>query len=87
MILHVEVRACLNVLLHAAASLSPAVFRMEPFILAVEAKDMQAAQRFIRTARQAGFRESGATVGDTEGPTQRIMVGIRCSIRLEVTSC
>lgn len=43
---------------------------------------MQSGQRFIQTARQAGFRESGATAG---GPApQRVMVGIRCSIRLEV---
>jgi len=42
---------------------------------------MGTGQRFIQIARQAGFRESGATAG----ALQRVMVGIRCSIRLEVT--
>ena len=67
----------------AGQTLSPAVFRFEPFILALEARDMQAAQAFLHTARQAGFRESGATASG--GPPQRVMVGIRCSIRLEVS--
>ena len=67
----------------AGQTLSPAVFRFEPFILALEARDMQAAQAFIQTARQAGFRESGATASGA--PPERVMVGIRCSIRLEVS--
>ena len=67
----------------AGPALSPAVFRFEPFILAVEARDMQAAQRFIQIARQAEFRESGATTAGRS--PQRVMVGIRCSIRLEVS--
>ena len=67
----------------AGQTLSPAVFRFEPFILAVEARDMQAAQAFLQTARQAGFRESGATASGAA--PQRVMVGIRCSIRLEVS--
>ena len=67
----------------AGQALSPAVFRFEPFILAVEARDMQAAQAFLQTARQAGFRESGATASGA--PPQRVMVGVRCSIRLEVS--
>lgn len=67
----------------AGQTLLPAVFRFEPFILALEARDMRAAQAFIQTARQAGFRESGATVSGA--PLQRVMVGIRCSIRLEVS--
>lgn len=79
--------ATLHLLMEVTAAepaLAPAVFRFEPFILAVEARDMQAAQRLIQTARLAGFRESGAT---TAGPTpQRVMVGIRCSIRLEVNT-
>ena len=66
----------------AGPALSPAVFRFEPFILALEARDMQAAQRFIQVARLAGFRESGATTAGLA--PQRVMVGIRCSIRLEV---
>lgn len=66
----------------AGPALSPAVFRFEPFILAVEARDMQTAQRFIQIARLAGFRESGATTAG-QSP-QRVMVGIRCSIRMEV---
>ena len=67
----------------AGQDLSPAVFRFEPFILAVEARDMQAAQTFLQIARQAGFRESGATASGAA--PQRIIVGIRCSIRLEVS--
>ena len=63
--------------------LSPAVFRFEPFILAMEAQDMPAAQAFLQTARQAGFRESGAAASGA--PPQRVMVGVRCAIRLEVS--
>lgn len=68
----------------AGQTLSPVVFRFEPFILAVEARDMQAAQSFLQIARQAGFRESGATASGTA--PQRVMIGIRCSIRLEVST-
>ena len=56
------------------------MFRFEPYILAVESRDMQAAQRIIRIARLAGFRELGDT---TAGHfPQRVMVGIRCSIKI-----
>lgn len=61
---------------------SPLVFRFEPFILAAEARSMADAQRLIRCARDAGYRESGATGGDVS--ESRVIVGIRCSIRLEV---
>jgi tRNA wybutosine-synthesizing protein 3 len=59
---------------------SPLVFRFEPFILAAEARTMAHAQSLIRCARDAGYRESGATGGDDA----RVIVGVRCSIRLEV---
>lgn len=58
------------------------MFRFEPFILAAEARTMAAAQRLIKTAREAGYRESGVT-GDE---SSRVIAGIRCSIRLEVRS-
>lgn len=55
------------------------VFRFEPFIVAVECKDVAAAQLLVTTAVSCGFRESGITsVG------KRVMVAVRCSIRLEV---
>ena len=60
------------------------MFRFEPFILAVEARDIQAAQTILQIARQAGFRESGATASGAA--PHRVMVGIRCSIRLEVST-
>ncbi|EIE26282.1 Clavaminate synthase-like protein, partial [Coccomyxa subellipsoidea C-169] len=59
---------------------APLVFRFEPFILAAEARTADDAQRLIRCAREAGYRESGVT-GDESA---RVIAGIRCSIRLEV---
>ncbi|XP_020530122.1 tRNA wybutosine-synthesizing protein 2/3/4 isoform X2 [Amborella trichopoda] len=55
------------------------VFRFEPFILAVDCIDVASAQSLVSTAISCGFRESGIT-----GIGRRIMVSIRCSIRLEV---
>lgn len=62
-----------------SASWKQLVFRFEPFILAVECSDIDTAQQTIQVARLAGFRESGATIG-THG---RVIVDIRCSIRIE----
>ncbi|XP_020573877.1 tRNA wybutosine-synthesizing protein 2/3/4 isoform X2 [Phalaenopsis equestris] len=55
------------------------VFRFEPLIVAVECKDVMAAQELVATAIACGFRESGIT-----SMHKRVMVSIRCSIRLEV---
>ncbi|XP_068668114.1 tRNA wybutosine-synthesizing protein 2/3/4 isoform X2 [Aristolochia californica] len=55
------------------------VFRFEPFIVAVECKDVSSAQELVSTAIACGYRESGIT-----SLHKRIMVAIRCSIRLEV---
>ncbi|XP_010278689.1 PREDICTED: tRNA wybutosine-synthesizing protein 2/3/4 isoform X2 [Nelumbo nucifera] len=55
------------------------VFRFEPFILAVECKDIPSAQSLVSTAISCGFRESGIT-----SLHKRIIIAIRCSIRLEV---
>lgn len=55
------------------------VFRFEPFILALECSDISAAQSLVASAISCGFRESGITsIG------KRIMVALRCSIRMEV---
>jgi tRNA(Phe) wybutosine-synthesizing methylase Tyw3 len=60
---------------------APLIFRFEPFILAAEARTAADAQHLIRCARDAGYRESGVT-GDE---SSRVIAGIRCSIRLEVS--
>lgn len=55
------------------------VFRFEPFILALDCSDISAAQSLVASAISCGFRESGITsIG------KRIMVALRCSIRMEV---
>ncbi|KAK1279812.1 tRNA wybutosine-synthesizing protein 2/3/4 [Acorus gramineus] len=55
------------------------VFRFEPLIVAVECVDAAAAQRLVSTAISCGFRDSGVT-----SMQRRVMVAIRCSIRMEV---
>lgn len=47
------------------------VLRFEPFILAVEARNIAAAAQVLQAGRIAGFRESGMTLG-ADG--KRIMV-------------
>ncbi|XP_052201348.1 tRNA wybutosine-synthesizing protein 2/3/4 isoform X2 [Diospyros lotus] len=59
--------------------LSNLVFRFEPLIIAVEAKDVSSAQSFVSLAISCGFRESGITSAG-----KRVILAIRCSIRLEV---
>ena len=49
---------------------------------------MSAARKMLTAARAAGYRESGATVGAAPrggggGGDGRVMVGVRCSLRLE----
>ncbi|XP_022723296.1 tRNA wybutosine-synthesizing protein 2/3/4 [Durio zibethinus] len=55
------------------------VFRFEPLIIAVECRDLNSAQNLVSLAISCGFRESGIT-----SVSKRVIVGIRCSIRLEV---
>ncbi|XP_050367895.1 tRNA wybutosine-synthesizing protein 2/3/4 [Argentina anserina] len=55
------------------------VFRFEPLIVAVECRDVAAAQLLVSKAIAAGFRESGIT-----NSNKRVIIAIRCSIRLEV---
>ncbi|GAA0158468.1 RNA methyltransferase [Lithospermum erythrorhizon] len=56
------------------------VFRFEPLIIAVECRDVEAAQTLVSLAILCGFRESGIT----SVSKKRVIIGIRCSIRLEV---
>lgn len=55
------------------------MFRFEPLIIAVECKDIEAAQFLVSLAISSGFRESGIT-----SVNKRVIIAIRCSIRLEV---
>ncbi|KAL6197629.1 hypothetical protein ACLB2K_033235 [Fragaria x ananassa] len=55
------------------------VFRFEPLIVAVECRDLAAAQVLVSKAIASGFRESGITSSN-----KRVIIAIRCSIRLEV---
>ncbi|GKV16010.1 hypothetical protein SLEP1_g26722 [Rubroshorea leprosula] len=55
------------------------VFRFEPLIIAVECRDVKSAQNLVSLAIGCGYRESGIT-----NAGKRVIVGIRCSIRLEV---
>jgi tRNA wybutosine-synthesizing protein 5 len=63
---------------HAAGGSTISEFRFEPFILSVECENMQVATKFLQVALGAGFRESGLT-----SVSRRIMLSVRCSIRLE----
>ncbi|KAK9022971.1 hypothetical protein V6N11_003207 [Hibiscus sabdariffa] len=58
---------------------SELVFRFEPLIIAVECRDLNSAQSLVSLAIACGFRESGIT-----SASKRVIVGIRCSIRMEV---
>ncbi|KAI3456455.1 hypothetical protein Pfo_013118 [Paulownia fortunei] len=55
------------------------VFRFEPLIIAVESENVEAAQCLVSLAISSGFRESGIT-----SVSKRMIIAIRCSIRLEV---
>ncbi|CAN4105808.1 unnamed protein product [Withania somnifera] len=55
------------------------VFRFEPLIIAVECKDIEAAQFLVSLGILSGFRESGIT-----SVSKRVIIAIRCSIRMEV---
>ncbi|KAK4284380.1 hypothetical protein QN277_001222 [Acacia crassicarpa] len=62
-----------------STELSEFVFRFEPLIIAVECKDLSSAQSLVSLAISCGFRESGIT-----NANKRVIIAIRCSIRLEV---
>lgn len=55
------------------------MFKFEPLIIAVECRDVDAAQFLVSLAISCGFRESGIT-----NVSKRVIIAIRCSIRLEV---
>lgn len=59
--------------------LNELVLRFEPLIVAVECRDLKSAQDLVSLAIFCGYRESGIT-----NAGKRMIVGIRCSIRLEV---
>uniref|UniRef100_A0A7N0UJ58 tRNA(Phe) 7-[(3-amino-3-carboxypropyl)-4-demethylwyosine(37)-N(4)]-methyltransferase n=1 Tax=Kalanchoe fedtschenkoi TaxID=63787 RepID=A0A7N0UJ58_KALFE len=62
----------------ASAQQCDDVFRFEPLIITVECRNVASAQTIVTLAIAAGFRESGITsVG------KRVIVGIRCSIRMK----
>ncbi|CAI9087185.1 OLC1v1021196C3 [Oldenlandia corymbosa var. corymbosa] len=56
------------------------VFKFEPLIIAVECRDVQAASSLVSLAISCGFRESGIT----SVSKKRVIIAIRCSIRMEV---
>ena len=69
----------------AQASRQPLTFRFDPFILAAECRSLSDAQGLVRVARECGFRESGMIAsGGSLGAPGRLLVSVRCSIRLEV---
>ncbi|XP_027332177.1 tRNA wybutosine-synthesizing protein 2/3/4 isoform X2 [Abrus precatorius] len=58
---------------------SELVFRFEPLIIALECRDLSSALSLLSLAISCGFRESGIT-----NANKRVIIAIRCSIRLEV---
>ncbi|KAM7264602.1 hypothetical protein ACFE04_002285 [Oxalis oulophora] len=56
------------------------VLRFEPLIVAIECRDLESAQGMVALAIRCGFRESGITSANGK----RVIVGVRCSIRMEV---
>ncbi|PWA89960.1 tRNA wybutosine-synthesizing protein [Artemisia annua] len=65
---------------HANVVVCNLVFRFEPLIIAIECKDVVSAVKLVALAVSCGFRESGVT----NVSSKRVIVAIRCSIRLEV---
>ena len=54
-------------------------FKFEPMIMHVEARSLEAAQKLLKSAVQSGFRNSGISFS-----SKRIIVAIRCTIKLDV---
>ena len=59
--------------------ISELVFRFESFIIFVECRDLDSAQKLVSLAIACGFKEFGIT-----SVSKRVIVGIRCSIRFKV---
>ncbi|XP_030491672.2 tRNA wybutosine-synthesizing protein 2/3/4 [Cannabis sativa] len=80
-----ELDSVLNLLFRSDSTPTPSdppsdlVFRFEPLILAIECKDLSSAQFLVSLAIASGFRESGIT-----SASKRVIIAIRCSIRLEL---
>lgn len=62
----------------AAPSGAKLMLRFEPFILAVEARNLTIAQRLLHAARLAGYRESGMTLGSDGRRIMVCMPACRC---------
>ena len=60
-------------------SVSDFVFWFESFILAMECGDVSSAQSLVSAAITSGFKESGIT-----NAGKRVIVAVRCSIRMEL---
>ena len=63
-----------DALARAPTSPGVATFKHEPFILHVECHSLDAAAQLMEVARNAGFRESGISIGK-----KHVMVGVRTS--------
>ena len=57
---------------------STLTLRFEPFILSVEARDVEHGAAFVKCARECGYRESGITACE-----KRVICAARCQIRME----
>ena len=57
---------------------STLTLRFEPFILSVEARDVERGAAFVKRARECGYRESGITACE-----KRVICAARCQIRME----
>ncbi|XP_058753871.1 tRNA wybutosine-synthesizing protein 2/3/4 isoform X1 [Vicia villosa] len=62
-----------------SSPISELVFRFEPLIIAIECRDLSSAHSLVSLAISSGFRESGIT-----NANKRVIIAIRCSIRMEV---
>ncbi|EKX45663.1 hypothetical protein GUITHDRAFT_152659, partial [Guillardia theta CCMP2712] len=76
---HVTIEDVQQALALRPAEKGTAYFKHEPFILHVQCKSLEAATRLMEAARDAGFRESGISVG-----RKHVIVGVRTSaLRME----
>ncbi|KAK2718855.1 hypothetical protein QYM36_006010 [Artemia franciscana] len=63
---------------------SPLVLKFEPFIVHVQAKTLEAAQKLLSCGVQSGFRESGISFRQKSGKINKIIVAIRSTHGIEV---
>ncbi|XP_033007692.1 tRNA wybutosine-synthesizing protein 3 homolog [Lacerta agilis] len=75
-----QICAIENVLTALQKATDDAIFKFEPFVLHVQCQDLQDAQLLHKVAIEAGFRNSGITVG-RKG---KIMMAVRSTHCLEV---